>query len=544
MAIKTSLILTSLAVLLVPTMAGAEEGPNPAPPPPPSQGFAFDAEFGQFPWVALLEWESSFCSGVVIHPRFVLTAAHCLDGNGPPTVKLRDIERFGTNHQVINGLATYLHPNYAGLGDWAWDIGLVELEHTAYASAIAVPTSGPPEIQRLASWGVDETDVAPDILQWADYWWTGNATGPFVFNSFDGANACPGDSGGGYSAVVEGERSVTAIHVANNAQACADATSFTAVPTHVEPIRDFITDTVGNLDYLESFGATERDRLHLQPPLSDTWVGHAMLWKAHRQADTHTYFPDLPLPDVPVDCDWDPAEPPNAIEASRFVSNDGTMPNDPPGSWGCYEVEDVSALYLGAAYSLYRWGSPAYVQASNGAAVALDRLTFETFDSFTGEPVSLLEACAWDFAPPLTAQAAADLCDTDTYDIVLHLVDGIEFHEEVGHYTWCINTFHDNVQPGPDIVFDPPMGEVLVSTAELEALMPELLAPRATKVAAGEALSPAELEARQDKLPPLEGSGPVDGPLPTAEAERHEERIKAPPPPPGGFWFDDDCTLP
>lgn len=108
---------------------------------------------GTFPSsVMLATVGDSFCSGVVIAPRFVLTAAHCmtgwggryLKGNGELSLTINKLDEFDMlmEYTFLTVRAVYVHPTFPldsdGSGDLSRfsDLALIELEHP-----VPIPTA-------------------------------------------------------------------------------------------------------------------------------------------------------------------------------------------------------------------------------------------------------------------------------------------------------------------------------------------------------------------------------------------------------------------
>jgi len=181
-----------------------------------------EAGIGEFPWqVSLrnfLSGISHFCGGSIIHPSWILTAAHCLDGltpiqyevvAGQHNIHLPDIHE--ELRRVDKG---FLHPNYTW-SDKEFDIALVKLnsplKFTDYIKNISMTEvfdlpAGTPCVATV--WGVTEEGgmfLASNLqkveipLVSKDYCFDRYGflmRENMVCAGEDGKDSCSGDSGG------------------------------------------------------------------------------------------------------------------------------------------------------------------------------------------------------------------------------------------------------------------------------------------------------------------------------------------------------------
>ena len=95
-----------------------------------------DVEISEYPWQVAVSYEGpdfgSLCGGSIIGDSWVLTAAHCVDGEGGPstyTINAGSSDNFSYAGETYNVVQIISHPNY----DDQWlhnDIALIQIEGT------------------------------------------------------------------------------------------------------------------------------------------------------------------------------------------------------------------------------------------------------------------------------------------------------------------------------------------------------------------------------------------------------------------------------
>uniref|UniRef100_A0A3Q2ZUS0 trypsin n=1 Tax=Kryptolebias marmoratus TaxID=37003 RepID=A0A3Q2ZUS0_KRYMA len=125
------------------------------------------------PFMALLKSDQSACGGILIHPQWVLTAAHCTDMK---TVQLgvhsiKNMEQEKKYRQVLNVESRFEHPEYDCHSNEN-DLRLLKLEKPAklnkWVKVLKVndfvkdPKGG--SVCLVAGWGITECQMGSDVL--------------------------------------------------------------------------------------------------------------------------------------------------------------------------------------------------------------------------------------------------------------------------------------------------------------------------------------------------------------------------------------------
>lgn len=132
------------------------------------------ASAGSWPWqVALIEPHArdgrrgagfrQFCGGTVIAPRWVLTAAHCVDGLIPGDLQiLADTHDLDEGGRRIDVISIRVHEGYSRVSAGN-DIALLRLARPAGVAAVELPTAERADV--LASPGVPATAIGWGLLR-------------------------------------------------------------------------------------------------------------------------------------------------------------------------------------------------------------------------------------------------------------------------------------------------------------------------------------------------------------------------------------------
>ncbi len=199
-----------------------------------------------------------FCTGTLIAPEWILTAAHCVEGETATGIKIRfdddDVNNTSGGTEVAVA-EVHAHPGYNGF-DWDNDIALLKLaapqtDRTPTPIHRGVAAPGTSMIQ-VGFGSTDDNDTGAGILHELtttsiDCTGTGDptisGTNVVCFDQRDGNGTCYGDSGGPSFVDVGGSLEVAAITSGGTVKSCLDGFD---IQTAVSGELEFVDLIMGN----------------------------------------------------------------------------------------------------------------------------------------------------------------------------------------------------------------------------------------------------------------------------------------------------------
>ena len=148
-----ALFIVAVVTLARPPAARTQDAPR--QPNAPTIVGGREAEPGEWPWqIALIHaggdpYDDQFCGGTLISPLWVVTAAHCAEGEQPDDLQvlagIHNLVETDPGYARLDVARVIIHPDYGVLNQYDSDIALLELATPApfrLPSAAALPVAG------------------------------------------------------------------------------------------------------------------------------------------------------------------------------------------------------------------------------------------------------------------------------------------------------------------------------------------------------------------------------------------------------------------
>jgi hypothetical protein len=214
----------------------------------------------RYPWVVEVEGTLS-CQGVLIHPRWVLTAAHCVE-NRATSVTYRRMDPYSGSVEAKTRTVTLehvrRHPQFNRPSAQDNDIALVRLpepfEITPFIQTVGIPSAPrqPGVIGTVASFSHTNMMLPPGMnAVFRAPIPSGGGTLRFsIFTTAITGALCEGDSGSGFVTLENGRALVRGVASTTNVSSnCLDPAGNQADFVDVFAYRDWIFQTIGMTDY-------------------------------------------------------------------------------------------------------------------------------------------------------------------------------------------------------------------------------------------------------------------------------------------------------